>query len=114
MEKRLQEIVNECVLRGIRVMVTSGPDKQLAYEVDGFSKSGIAIIYAKGQKILSHTRYDTIDEIDDFHDLALVALEWFLNYRNRTPFEEPDSKWAEYWVEKGIMEKKTTISYVMK
>lgn len=114
MESKLQEISNECAFRGIKVTVTSGPDKQLAYEIDGFSKSGTAMIYVKGQKILSHTRYDTIDEIESFHDLSLVALEWFLNYRNRTPFEEPHLKWAEYWVEAGIMEKKTTISYVMK
>lgn len=113
MEKKLQDIVEECLRRGIVVSMTIGPEKQMAYEINGFSKSGTALIYAHDGKILCKTRYETMDEISDFHDLSLVALEWYLNYKNRTPFEAPDSKWAEYWVEKGIMKKTLSVTYTM-
>jgi len=86
----------------------------MAYEVQGFSKSGVARIYLHKNKILCETRYSQIEEIESFHDLSMVALEWYLNYKDRSPFEEPESYWADYWVEKGIMTKHTKTCYSLR
>lgn len=116
MEEKLQSIIKECRERGIPISVTKGSKGQTAYEVKGFSKSGIALIYIKEDKVVSETRYNTIDEIDNFHDLSMVAFEWFISYKDRTPFENPDPLWAEYWAEKGIVQKRivTKTEYIIK
>lgn len=113
MKKKLDPIILECVKRGIPVQAVPGGGNKIAYEVSGFSKSGIAKIYLLKGKIICETRYSQIEEIESFHDLALIALDWYLNYKDRTPFENPEPYWAEYWVEKGIMKRVTTVSYVM-
>lgn len=114
MKEKLDQIISECAKRCIPVKVVHAGGNKLAYEVSGFSKSGTALVYIQKGKILCETRYQNIEEIDSFHDLALVALEWYLNYKDRSPFEEPESFWAEYWVEKGIMTKQTKIVYTIK
>ena len=114
MKKTLDSIIQECASRGIPVSIRPASQGKTAYEVQGFSKSGIASVYIHKGKILCETRYGNIEEIESFHELALVALEWYLNYKDRNPFEEPEPYWAEYWVEKGIMTKVTKVSYVIR
>lgn len=114
MRKQLESIVSECISRNIPVQAYPLNGKCLSYQVQGFSKSGVARIYVHKNKILCETRYSHLEEIDSFQDLAMVALEWYLNYKDRSPFEEPESYWAEYWVEKGIMVKSTKTCYSLK
>lgn len=111
MKKNLDSIIMECRKRGIPVECRPTFHRKLSYEVSGFSKSGIALVYIDKNKIICQTKYNNLDEVESFHDLAIVALEWYLNYKDRLPFEEPEPYWAEYWVEKGIMQKITKISY---
>ena len=113
MKEALDQIIAECAERHIPVKVVPAGRNRIAYEISGFSKSGTALVYIQKDKVLCETRYQNIEEIENFHDLALVALEWYLNYRERTPFEEPEPYWAEYWVDKGIMKKQTKTIYTI-
>jgi hypothetical protein len=114
MKSVLNSIIEECVERNIPVQISKHSSGKICHEINGFSKSGIAQIYIDKGKIICETRYDTLDEIESFHELALVAFEWYMNYRNRNPFENPEEYWAEYWVEKGLMKKETRVVYVLK
>lgn len=113
MKEVLDQIIAECAQRGIPVKVVPAGRNRIAYEVSGFSKSGTALVYIHKCKILCETRYQTIEEIDSFHELALIALECYLIHKERIPFEEPDAYWAEYWVEKGIMRKSIQTIYTI-
>ena len=114
MKKLLHSIIEECAQRNIPVSVSKHSSGKICYEVSGFSKSGYATLYIEKGKIICETRYDTLEQIDSFNDLALIAFEWYVNYRNRSPFEHPEKYWAEYWVEKGYMKKETHVVYKLK
>lgn len=73
---KLEELVRECLIKGINVCGVELKDDKLAYKIDGFAKSGYALLYEEDGKIYSETRYNTIDEIEDFRDLAYVAYHW--------------------------------------
>lgn len=111
MKDILQSIIEECAKREIPVSLTKNSSGKICYEVSGFSKSGTATLFIDKGKIICETRYQTLDEIESFHDLALVAYEWYVNYKNRTPFEFPEKYWAEYWVEKEMMIKEIVTIY---
>lgn len=114
MKKTLDLIIEECVAREIPVALRPNSQHKFSYEVSGFSKSCKAFLYSHKGKVICETKYGNLDEVENFHELAVVVLEWFLNYRNLLLTEEPEAHWAEYWVEKGIMEKVTKVSYLMK
>ena len=109
--EKLQSIIEKCAQLNIPVRIAKNASGKICYEVDGFSKSGIATLYIKEDKIICETRYNTFDEIENFDDLSLVAYEWYVNYMTRSPFESPSSFWAEYWIEKGYIQKEIKISY---
>ena len=93
MKLLLEKIVKECLESGIKVQTEIMPDGELGYKVDGFSKSGEAFLYVEGEAVVCKTRYDRIDHVLTFRDLAYIAHEWYENYKDRTPFENPDPKW---------------------
>lgn len=114
MKETLDSIISECISRNIPVQIVKGSESKVCYEISGFSKSGIAKIYLDKGMIICETRYGTLDQIDSFQELAMIALEWYLNYKERSPFENPEPYWAEYWVEKGIMTKHTKTCYSLR
>lgn len=73
---KLEELVKECLIKGIDVYGVELKNDKLAYKINGFGKSGYAFLYEEDDKIYSETRYNTIDEIEDFRDLAYVAYHW--------------------------------------
>jgi hypothetical protein len=111
MKEILISIIEECAENNIPVSVFKDKSKGTYYEVSGFSKSGIATLYISNGKIICETRYETLDEIENFHELSLIAFEWYMNYKNRSPFENPEKYWAEYWVKKGLMKKELITVY---
>lgn len=111
MRELLNSIIEDCVKHNVPVSVFKDKKKGTYYEIEGFSKSGIATLYLKNCKIICETRYQTLDEVESFHELSLIAFEWYMNYRNRSPFENPAQYWAEYWVEKGLMKKQLITIY---
>ena len=111
MKNILNSIIEECAERNIPVNISKHSSGKICYEIHGFSKSGTATLYINKNKIICETRYDNKEEIDSFYDLSLVALEWYMNYKDRNPFEHPAEYWAEYWVEKELMKKEVQIIY---
>jgi hypothetical protein len=92
MKSNLETIIDECVKNGLIVYVDLAPNGTRAYRVDGFSKSGSALIYEDGD-IKCVTRYNTVDTIDCFDDLVDVARRWFNNYSDREPFKGVEPEW---------------------
>lgn len=91
---KLEELVRECLIKGINVCGVELKDNKPAYRINGFGKSGYAILYEKNDKIYSETRYNTIDEIEDFRDLAYVAYHWIeVSISRGCPIDSNDSNW---------------------
>lgn len=107
----VEEIIKECLKRKIYVSdVCLAENGNLAYSINGFSKSGTAEIYQDVNIVVCKTRYDTIDYIDNFENLALIAFQWNKNYADTYGW---DSSWLPIFEEYGwvkiIKEQKTII-----
>ena len=72
MKKMIEKIIKECNDYGIEVS-TENRNGEIAYRVNGFSKSGSALLYVEDDVIICETRYDQKDHIITFIDLALIA-----------------------------------------
>ena len=99
MSDKFENLIKEIINKGIPIVGTTIVGDSLAFEVNGFSKSGTALVYEEGDTMYSKTRYNTIDEISDFRDLAYVAFKWNDGYINRQPFTAYDSNWKPYFEE---------------
>lgn len=102
MKEMLENIVKECIGNRIPVETTAAEDGSLAYKVSGFSKSGEALLYATEDAVVCETRYNRVDHVLTFRDLAYIAYEWFCNYKDREPFDKPDPKWEIVFREMNI------------
>lgn len=83
MSSTLKEIIWECVIRNIPVSIEKEPEAVdgVAFMVDGFAKSGRAKVFdSVNGNILVHTRYNQVDTIVTFQDLASIAFEWCDGY----------------------------------
>lgn len=89
MKEMLEQIIEECTLRGLKVSV----EGKGVYRVDGFSKSGNALLYVEDDEIICETRYGQKDHVLTFRDLALVAKQWYEAYRDREPFQNVEPEW---------------------
>lgn len=67
----------------------------------GFSKSGTARLRLQDDVLVCHTRYDRHDVIEHFDDIVNVAYDWWVNYRDRSPFEAPDERWVPHFLKRG-------------
>lgn len=93
----------------------------LGIELNGFSKSGIAILYitptenpyGDGLRYRLTTRYDNVEYVETLDDIARVAWWWYNNYKGREPFSNPSELWAEDFVRLGYLKKveKTVTTY---
>lgn len=101
LEIKLMGIVKDAAKYGIMCNAVLIND-MIAFRVWGFSKSGTVDLYVGDDKILVKARYDKITEIEDFSGLAHIAYDWYINYKNRSPFENPDSYWAEVFKEMDL------------
>ena len=85
----LQEIIEETAKNGIPIELEYNTVMGcMVYQIKGFSKSGNAAVYYDKDKdtVISETRYNQIDEISSFEDLARVAYDWNKAYIDRIPF----------------------------
>jgi len=89
-------------------------DNKLGFVFNGFSKSGTATLFEDNGKIFCHTRYNTVDEIFCGDDLIRVAFHWWNDYRDREPFNNPDSDMLPHFERLGLITKKINIQYVPK
>lgn len=107
----LEEIVTDCAKQGIPVELHyDWTDKKLSFNVHIGSKTGNAIVEEINGEIWVVGRYDRKEQINSFTDLALYAFGWFLDYRDRSPFENPDGKWAVVFEEKGWIEQQKVVT----
>lgn len=90
----LQELIIEVLKNHIPVVgVGLDENDNFVYDVAGFSKSDTATLKEKDGKIYCHTRYNQVDEINSFEDLAYIAFDWNQGYIDREPFTQYDSHW---------------------
>ena len=47
---------------------------------------------ATGEIVLK-ARYNQVTPVETFEDIARVAYEWYEDYKDRSPFENPVSRW---------------------
>jgi hypothetical protein len=112
-KENLESIVIICLQKGIPVRgVTLSPNGTLAYEIGGFSKSDTAELYLENDKIICKTRYNRIDEIENFDDLVDIAYDWNEGYCNREPFGW-DSDWLPVFKEAGLVKVETVTKEVV-
>lgn len=109
----VEELVIECIKHDIPVNGVDYNGRNLEYEIGGFSKSGTGKLTTDedGNTILV-TRYNTVNEVRSFEDIADVAYDWYYNYRDREPFTQPDYNWAPIFVEMGLIEERIVKTYV--
>lgn len=83
----------------------------IGYDVPGFSKSGHVTLFESKGQIYASARYNETTEINNFDDLISLAWDWYVRYKDRPPFENPDSIWTPYFIEKGWIKKVMKYEY---
>lgn len=106
--QKLVKLVEEALSNGIHpVDFDIHPKGGLAYSFAGFSKSGTATLYQVGDVVFAETRYNQVNEIESFDDLVKLSFEWYANYKDRSPFEQPDSHFLPHFIRLGLLKVKT-------
>ncbi len=92
----LHPIILECLKQEIPVELSYDEDGEcVIYVVGGFCKSSQAeLIVQTDNTILAKTRYDQMDTIESFQDLAELAFEWFDKSCSDT-WQTPPPCWQE-------------------
>lgn len=80
---KLNEFVKDLIKRGILVSDVSIRNEELAYDINGFAKSGTGTLFVEDGKIKLETRYKRIDIIESLSDIVDVAYEWDYGYCNK-------------------------------
>ena len=80
---KLSEFIKDLIKRGILVSGVSIRNEELAYDINGFAKSGTGTLFIEDGKIKLETRYKRIDIIESLSDLVDVAFEWDYGYCNK-------------------------------
>ena len=80
---KLSEFIKDLIKRGILISGVSIRNEELAYDINGFAKSGTGTLFIEDDKIKLETRYNRIDIIESLSDLVDVAYEWDYGYCNK-------------------------------
>ena len=83
---KLNEFVKDLIKRGILISGVSIRNEELAYDINGFAKSGIGTLFIEDDKIKLETRYNQIDIIESLSDLVDVAYEWDKVYCSKNSY----------------------------
>ena len=83
---KLSEFVKDLIKRGIYVSNVSIRNEELAYDIDGFAKSGTGTLFIEDGKIKLETRYKRIDTIESLSDLVDVAYDWDQVYCSKNSY----------------------------
>lgn len=97
---KLLSLVEELAAIGISTTISS-EDGELIGAVSGFSKSGEVKLYQRCGFIECVARYNESSEVRRVDDLIEIAWDWFIRYKDRTPFENPTPQWAEVFEQRG-------------
>lgn len=110
----MNEIIEETLKKGIPVKMEYNQEKKrVEYSIDGFYKSGnIKLIENNYGVLISHSRYDTANEIKSFNDIVRLNYEWWELSKNRfIDWSEPDSMWLPHLLELGLVDEKIIKKY---
>lgn len=112
----MNPLIKELVIRKISVKpVFYGEDFTIAYEVDGFYKSGtVKLVENPDGTFVAHARYNETTTIDTLLDLACLNHNWWCNSRDRFEgWKNPDSAWIETLKEFNLIKEeiKTITTY---
>lgn len=108
----IEDIITECAQNNITVELHyNWTDKQLQFSVHIGSKTGNAIIYNQQDEVWIVGRYARREQLHSFNDLVSYAYGWFIDYMDRSPFEQPDSQWASIFEAKGLIKKVVKTEY---
>ena len=94
---KLSEFIKDLIKRGILISGVSIRNEELAYDINGFAKSGTGTLFIEDDKIKLETRYNQIDTIESLSDLVDVAYEWDKVYCSK------NSYYSVYGVGEGWM-----------
>jgi hypothetical protein len=84
------------------------------FKFGGFSKSGEAEIYENDGFVYCKTRYDKINQINNFDDLVHIAFIWWKDYSDTEPFKTPDQNFLPHFLRLGLVEKVVETTYKIK
>lgn len=108
---KLFELALECAKNGHTVSLAINNENKPEFTIHIGSKTGTGKFYEVNEIILLETRYNRISEIQSYDDIGEEAYDWYLNYKDREPFTQPDSAWADYFVKRGWLKKTTKTFY---
>ena len=106
---KLSEFIKDLIKRGILVSGVSIRNEELAYDINGFAKSGTGTLFIEDGKIKLETRYKRIDTIESISELVDVEYEWdyiFCNKNSIYTVYSVSEEWMNLYKEFG---KDTTI-----
>ena len=76
---KLKGLVIECLKHGVPItdVEYNSKNNELEYSLQGFSKSGTGVLTVNNEgEIVLKTRYNTVDIVESFEDIANVAKRW--------------------------------------
>lgn len=79
MDKRIESLVIECAKHGVPITDVryNAELDTLEFQLEGFAKSGSALLTKDEEgNVILKTRYNEIDRVNSFDDIAVVALRW--------------------------------------
>ena len=106
-EKLIRELLEkEFVLSGVSLLKTG----ELAYELQGFYKSGDVKLFEREDFIYALARYEELTQLSEsnpFDSLVELNYEWWQKSKSRwVGWETPEEKWLVYFLEKGLVKEK--------
>ena len=103
----LPKIIEECIIREIPVEIEWNTLHLCPqYMIAGFSKAGDAqLIFNEDGTATARTRYQRVDDIANFEELAELAHEWWMDSCNVT-WPHPPNVWADALKELNIFPRK--------
>jgi hypothetical protein len=107
-EINMANLVMELIKSGVRVfsehsIQTGKPE----FVVEGFYKSGTAVLIEVDGKIIAHSRYDKKTEINSLYDLAVLNYDWWKSSKDRFEgWANPDTMWIPILEKFNLITKK--------
>lgn len=120
--KEQYEIIEQLVKNKIPVKLKWWEDR-VCYELEGFSKSGTVLLYPCKFEAGENTdmpyftceqRYDKQDEIFSLQDIVFVNYKWWLDYKDRDPFQNPDHRWVPLLINFGYIKEEVETKKIYK
>lgn len=111
---KIEDLILEILKKGVSIdsVVIVDDMDTIGYRICGFSKSGTVTLFQNSiGEIWASARYNETTQISNFNDLVSLAWDWFMRYKDRKPFDYPDSNWLEHFIERGWIEEQIQTIY---